>query len=421
MENNVSEEAPVFESLPEKARVLESLKEGGFDVPDFIYVPATDFENENFEALEAFLDNHRQSFKVIARSAHPQEEFFKGGTFDSLETYADLGGIQYARKHVIKCAQTTKALSIRRQQRFANAPDVDPDKMGIIVMPFIEGSSVMAKIMGDCWEFGYCRSMSHKVQSEPYITTTPHDGRLLQLSEDIQYHLGFRCEIEYIMATDGDIYVVQAKDISTIETLEKRESERSVELDGVRRIRKKRNYRERPIYVMDNNQIYIDIIGKCEDIVHGCEGPTPNIKDVIGIITDYEAELEMFALMHGRFAVLGLSIQDDNQLYQVANQYLDDFPELQAQLSAALRESQYKIDVFLSEADTLISKNRFRISLCSHDAYGIDTVRYPVWSVYWNAHRHDYALKEFKRLGFKTGDSVGIDIDAEGKPAVFRL
>jgi predicted N-acetyltransferase YhbS len=82
------------------------------------------------------------------------------------------------------------------------------------------------------------------------------------------------------MATDGDIYVVQAKDISTIETLEKRESERSVELDGVRRIRKKRNYRERPIYVMDNNQIYIDIIGKCEDIVHGCEGPTPNIKDV---------------------------------------------------------------------------------------------------------------------------------------------
>jgi hypothetical protein len=61
MDNNVSEETPAFESLPEKARVLESLKEGGFDVPDFIYVPATDFENENFEALEAFLDNHRQS------------------------------------------------------------------------------------------------------------------------------------------------------------------------------------------------------------------------------------------------------------------------------------------------------------------------------------------------------------------------
>jgi len=30
-------------------------------------------------------------------------------------------------------------------------------------------------------------------------------------------------------------------------------------------------------------------------------------------------------------------------------------------------------------------------------------------------------VKEFKRLGFKTGDSIGIEIDADEKPIVYRL
>jgi hypothetical protein len=58
--------------------------------------------------------------------------------------------------------------------------------------------------------------------------------------------------------------VVQAKDISNIEILELKESERSLKLDGVRRIRKQRNYRERPVFVMDNRVVYMDIIGICE-------------------------------------------------------------------------------------------------------------------------------------------------------------
>jgi len=29
-------------------------------------------------------------------------------------------------------------------------------------------------------------------------------------------------------------------------------------------------------------------------------------------------------------------------------------------------------------------------------------------------------VKEFLRLGFKTGDTIAIDIDAEGKPIVYR-
>jgi len=408
-------------TLPEKARLLERLREGKFEVPDFIFVPAEDFKKENFEALEDFLQNHRESFKVIARSAHPQEEFFTGGTFDSLETYADLAGIMYARKRMVNFAKTVHRLTILRQQKFNKAPEIDPDEMGVIAMPFIDGTSVMAKMLGDHWEFGYCRDRLHKVQSEPYITKTPHDRKLLEVSEDIQKHLGFMCEIEYIISEDGEIHVVQAKDISNIETLEIKQSERSIKLDGVRRIRKRRSYRERPIYVMDNTAFYMDIIDKCENMVHGWEEPRPGIEDIIEIIASYEKELEEFSLTHQRFCVLGLSMADPEELYQIANHYLDDTPELQKQFSKSLNSNLYKRDYFLSEADTFIAKDRIRVNLRSHDAYGIDTVRNPLWSAYWNIDRHDKIVKDFKKLGFKTGDSIAIDIDSEEKPTVYRL
>lgn len=408
------------QTIPEKAQLLAKLKEGGFNVPDFLYVPAQVFEEKVFDDLDAFLQSHRESFKVIARSAHPMESHYTGGTFDSLETYADVGGIQYARNRIMKLAKTTNRLSIQRQQTFNHAPVIDMDEMGIIVMPFINGSNVMAKMVWEDWEFGYCRDRIHKVHSEPYITKTPHDIRLLQLSEKIQLHLGFRCEIEYIISSSGDIHVVQAKDISEIETLEEKENARAVILDGVHRIRKRRSYRERPLYVMNNRAFYINIISKCEDLVDECQGSKPGIEGIIQAITDYEEELDSFALRHQRFAVLGLSIREPEELYQIANHYLDDTPELQAKLSKALHNNLYKIDIFLSEADTLISKDKLRVNLCSHDAYGIDTVRNPMWSVYWSVDKHDAFVKEFTRLGYKTGDTIGIDIDANDRPTVYR-
>jgi hypothetical protein len=408
-------------TLPEKPRLLKQLKKGKFNIPDFIYVSASDFKNERFDDLKAFLDRHRESFKVITRSAHPHEEFFKGGTFDSLETYADPAGIQYARTKIINLAKTAKQLTIKRQQKFNNSPEIDPENMGVIVMPFINGTSVMAKMIGNHWEFGYCRDRNHKVQREPYITKTPHDTRLLQLSEDIQNHLGYRCEIEYVVSSEGEIYVVQAKDISHIETLEQQQSERSIKLDGVRRIRRNHNYRERPLYVMDNKAFYLKIIGKCEDLVWANKKKQPAIEDILEIITSYQSDMENFALRHHRFGILGLSIQEPEELYQIANHYLDDFPDRQSMLSKALHDNLYKIDYFLSEADTLLAKDKFRVNLCGHDAYGIDTVRNPMWSVYWQMDRHDKAVKKFKRLGFKTGDTVGIEIDSDEKPIVYRL
>lgn len=408
-------------TLPEKARLLERLKEGKFNVPDFIYVPAFDFENEDFDALRDFLRNPREDFKVIARSAHPQEKFFKPGTFDSLETYADLNGIKWARKRIITYGKTAHRLSVLRQQKFNKAPEIDLDEMGVIVMPFIDGTSVMGKMLGDQWEFGYCRDRIHKVQTEPYITRTPCDRKLLQMSEEVQKYLGFRCEIEYIISGDGEIHVVQAKDISHIETLEQKESERSIKLDGARRIRKRRSYRERPIYVMDNKAFYVNIIDKCEDMVHGGEGPHPTIEDILEIIATYEEELEDFALKHQRFAVLGLSIRVPEALSQIANHYLDEMPDSQKQLSKALHNNVYKRDYFLSEADTLMAKDVVRLNLCSHDAYGIDTVRNPLWSVYWYIEKHERIVRKFKKFGFKIGDTVGIDIDPEEKPTVYRL
>lgn len=408
--------------LPEKTELLEKLKQGGFAVPDFIYVPPRQFETQDFAALEAFLTKHRDSFKVIARSAHPEERHFKGGTFDSLETYADVGGIRYARNKMIKLAATSKHLSIARQQRFNHAPELDLEEMGVIVMPFIDGSSVMAKLICGHWEFGYCRDRIHKVQSEPYITRTPHDRRLVQLSKDIQQYLGFRCEIEYIIAADGGIHVVQAKDISSIDILEEKESQQTITLDGIRRIRKRRNYRERPVFVMDNKTFYINIISQCEEMVSECAvSGKPDITRIIATIRAYEADLEAFALRHQRYAVLGLSIQDPAELYQIANHYLDETPELQAELSKALHNNLYQIDIFLSEADTLIAKDKFRINLCSHDAYGIDTVRNPLWSVYWYVDRHKELVHDFTRVGFKSGDTIGIDINVDDKPTLHRL
>ncbi|MCA1792908.1 MAG: hypothetical protein LC660_03375 [Desulfobacteraceae bacterium] len=406
--------------IPEKAKLLEKLKNHGFNVPNFIYVPADIFNTEAFEQLETFLQTHRESFKVIARSAHPLESKFKGGTFDSLETYADIAGIKYARKKMLAMAETAKWLSIKRQQIFHHAPKININEMGVVVMPFVEGTSVMAKMIRNEWEFGYCRDRSYKVQNEPYITKVPHDRKLVQLSKDIQKALGFKCEIEYIVATTGEVHVVQAKDISNIETLEEKESERSIKLDGIRRIRVRRNYRERPVYIMDNKTFYIHIISLCEDIVQDAKGAVPDITPVISCIQAYEKELEAFALRHQRFAVIGFSIQDTGDLYQIAGHYLDEFPDLQNTLSNALQKNLYDIDIFIAEADTLIAKDKIRINLCSHDAYGIDTVRYPLWSAYWNLDRHDSMVKEFLRLGFKTGDTIGIDIDSEGKPLVYR-
>jgi len=408
-------------ALPEKPRLLKQLKKGKFKIPDFIYVSADDFKNEAFDGLKDFLDRHRESFKVITRSAHPQEEFFKGGTFDSLETYADLGGIQYAHAKIINLAKTAKQLTIKRQQKFNGSPDINLENMGVIVMPFISGTSVMAKMIGNHWEFGYCRDRDHKVQRDPYITKTPHDIRLLNLSKDIQDYLGYRCEIEYVVSGEGEIYIVQAKDISHIETLEQQQSERSIKLDGIRRIRRNHNYRERPVYVMDNKEFYLKIIGKCEDLVWGQKNHKPAIEDILKIITKYQKRLEDFALKHHRFGILGLSIQEPEELFQIANHYLDDFPDLQSKLSKALHENLYKIDYFLSEADTLLAKDKFRVNLCGHEAYGIDTVRNPMWSVYWHMCQHDKMVQKFKSLGFKTGDTIGIEIDSDENPIVYRL
>ena len=407
--------------MPEKARLLLRLKQGAFNVPDFHYVPPEHFQTENFAELQQFLTQKCHEYKVIARSAHPQEEFFKGGTFDSLETYADVGGIKYARKHIINKARTSKHLSIRRQQIFNHAPEVDLEQMGVIVMPYIDGASVMAKMVGHTWEFGYSGLRGKLVETDPYITQTPHDRRLVQMSKDIQAYLGFRCEIEYIISEAGEIFVVQAKDISHIEIFDNAQSERAVTLDGVRRIRKKRNYRERPIFVMDNRQFYLDIIGRCEDCVLGAETPPTDLYSIEELITGYEQKLESFALRYERFAVLGLTVQVPEDLFQVANHYLDETPDLQRELSQILRNNMYKIDQFLAESDTLIAKNRYRMNLATHDAYGVDTIRNPLWHAFWQMEKHDRMVKEFLRVGFKTGDVVGIDIGPDDRPTIYRL
>lgn len=407
-------------TFPEKARLLMRLREEGFNVPRFIYVSSEDFSRQNFDALKTFFREGPDEYKVIARSAHPQEHLFKGGTFDSLETYADVEGIVYARKRIIQQARTAKRLSIARQRKFNDAPEPDLESMGILVMPFVEGTCVMAKVVGDHWEFGYAREANVKVRSDPFITRTPHDRRLIGLSEQIQDSLGFRCEIEYLVSEDGIIHVVQAKDISHIELPDQMDQE-MIRLDGIRRYRRNRNYRERPFFVMDNRAFCLNIIGHCEEIVFEDADPQRKLTDILAYIADYEARLETFALRHQRFGVLGLRIRVPEELQQIVNHYLDDIPEVQSRISQALRANQYKIDYFLSEADTLVAKNRLRVNICTHDAYGVETVRNPLWFCYWMAGRHDAMVRRLRKAGFKTGDTIAIEIDAKEKPALRRL
>jgi len=408
------------DNITEKVRLLNQLKDNDFNVPDFIYVSALDLENGNLQALESFLNRHTESYKVFVRSAHPKEEFFKSGTFDSIETYADLTGVKFAISRIISLAKSKHRLSILRQKKFNNAPEIDMNDMGAIVMPFVEGMSVMTKMLGKMWEYGYSRDRSHKVSSEPYITNTPHDRRLISISEEIQQFLGFQCEIEYIITGEGDIYIVQARDISHIEVLEQKEHDRAVKMNGLRRFRRRRNYRERPIYVMDIKALYTGIIDIFDDIINREEDSKFAIEELLEVIAQYEKEWEEFALKYERFAILGLSIEVPEDLYQVANQYIDDMPDLQKHLIKALHENQYRRDYFLAEADTIIAKEKIRINLGSHEAYGIDTVRTPLWSVFWSIERHDQVIGEFKRLGFKTGDSIVIDVGVDDIPTVYR-
>ena len=151
--------------------------------------------------------------------------------------------------------------------------------------------------------------------------------------------------------------------------------------------------------------------------------PEPRIQEsALEIIASQETEFEDFALKHERYAILGLSIDPPKDLYQIANHYLEEMPDLQAPLSKALYNNLYKRDYFLSEADTLIAREDIRINLGSHDAYGIATVRNPVWSVYWYQDRDEPITRQLKETWVQNGGHASASISAwKEKPTVYRL
>ncbi len=407
--------------IPEKPRLLKILKDDGFNVPDFYFISGEDFDEGDFLELQEFLNRSCTSFKVIVRSAHPQEDRFKGGTFDSLETNCDITGVQYARNRITKLARHAKRLNILRQQRFNGAPQIDIDQMGIMVMQYIEGLQVMAKQLGDQWEFGISGFAKEKVPVESYITRRPPDERLLELSDTIQRHLGFRCEIEYILDYSGVIHVVQARDISLIDLLEQNRFEQTLRLDGIRRLRKRNNYRERVIYTMDNPSIYERIMAMSSELLREQERVEEKFGKILKVIEEYEQELEQFSLKYQYYAVLGLKIRIPDELFHKASHCLNELPDYQARLTQVLLENQYQIDYFLSEADTILAKDRLHLNLCTHAAYGVDSVRNPLWFIHWTPEHHDAVVNQFRKLGFKTKDMIGIEISPEERPMVYRL
>ena len=69
---------------------------------------------------------------------------------------------------------------------------------------------------------------------------------------------------------------------------------------------------------------------------------------IVQMVAAYETELESFAVRHERFGILGLSIQVPEELFQIANHYLDDFPDLQKRLSKILHQNFYRRDYFIA-------------------------------------------------------------------------
>ena len=61
--------------------------------------------------------------------------------------------------------------------------------------------------------------------------------------------------------------MVQARDISLIDLLEQNRFEQTLRLDGIRRLRKRSNYRERVIYAMDNPSIYERIMAMSSELL----------------------------------------------------------------------------------------------------------------------------------------------------------
>ncbi|MEC7631567.1 MAG: hypothetical protein VX396_10425, partial [SAR324 cluster bacterium] len=109
------------------------------------------------------------------------------------------------------------------------------------------------------------------------------------------------------------------------------------------------------------------------------------------------------------------------ELFHKASHCLDELPEYKARLTQVLLDNQYQIDYFLSEADTILTKDRLRLNLCTHAAYGVDSVRNPLWFIHWTLEHHDAVVNQFRKLGFKTEDMIGIEISPEERPMVYRL
>jgi hypothetical protein len=285
--------------LPEKALHLEMLKKGRFNVPDFIYVPAEDFKNENFEKLRSFLKRHQESFKVIARSAHPLEEAFKPGTLIHWKPMRMWPGFNMPENGSSngKIGQQTLHFEAAEIQPRAGTGSED---MGIIVMPFINGNGVMAKMLGNSWEFGYCRTVptrwkANRLSPKPPTTRvfwkSPRRFRNTSVS-NAKSNTSFPGMVKSTWS--------RPRIFLTLRPWMKKEDERSVHLDGIRRIRKRSNYRERPVFVMDNTAFYMDIIDRCENIVMANDPPESRIQDALEIIASQEAECEDFAMRYER-------------------------------------------------------------------------------------------------------------------------
>ncbi len=414
-----------MDDRPDKVEMLQNLQAAGFDVPGFVYLPAERLARGDTDALAGFLQGRPQTARLLVRSAHPEEAAFKGGTFDSFLATPDLDGVRLAWRRMVRSCRTAKRLSIRRQQVFWGAPSIDPEEMGALVMPFIEGPCIMAKALNGRWEFGVS---PQEGAGEPYLTTTAADEDLLAQCRSVRDSLGVSCEIEWVRsAKDGRLYLVQARDISRLPTAPPVEegplpcsARDGLVMDGLRRVRDDGRRRQRPVFVMDSRELLSALDAAFRDPAESGDRGAGATDAALSAIHSFEGAMERFALSHERYAVLAVAVHLPD-LYGFPERLPAAGPGCRKALGKALRGCQYAIERFLAEADTLVAQEGTSFHPCTHAVFGISSVSHPLWSVSWKADRRGDILDALHRLGVRTGRRIEIALNSSGLPELYSV
>ncbi|MBU0980639.1 MAG: hypothetical protein KJ709_07555 [Nanoarchaeota archaeon] len=408
--------------VPNKVEFLDRLrgKTKGLKIPEQVYLSREHFEQGEFGELEGFLEGPEE---IIVRSALMEENEFKGGTFSSYRNGGKRNGQRYRlaptvetvktlRGWIVEDARYAKSLAIRRQQKFNNAPEINPEDIGAQVMRYEEGCKIMAKQVREKWEFGYVglKCPLDGAHMQDHLSDHAWNDDLVPVSERIQDMLGIGAEIEYIWDQKNDrLIVVQVKDITgrVTEAEPRMHDEDPVYILAdfcLNRMRKtEESYRERQLFKVDD---YEHLIPAISDRYIQEEGTFVKCLEEARAMKD---EYERFALENEHYAVYIGEVERTNRFVgYVTRNHPDvkDFHIGDGNYGFGLRYCGMMYYPFVAEADTVINFTVSSITGHSHQLFGIDNINNPLWLLIFG--EGDCLNLSGLTKGLQTGCKIGV-------------